>query len=210
MESLKTISQTASGYAQKTLANPYVMAVLKITIVLYAAQMAPRLPNSLTVLFSNTFFKLFALFVIAYLAEHDVQLSLILAVTFVFGTNLLAGRGFFESFSNFSSDFKPAGNFKLIEPKSVLYPGCENITVDDLLAAFDNDKLHLQTTVQTAFKELMQQITDKPTKEKLIYLAHATGVPYNVPLNDDNAPLYATILLYSGFQFGEKCSAPQQ
>jgi hypothetical protein len=209
METIKTISQTASGYAQKTLSNPYVMAILKITIVLYAAQMAPRLPSPVTALFSNTFFKVFALFVIAYLGERDIQLSVILAVAFVLGSNILSGRGVFESFSNFSNEYSTDPKFTLIEPKSVLYPGCETITVDDLMAAFDNDKLHLQNTVQDAFKELILQIPDKPTKEKLIYLSHATGVPYNVPLNDENAPYYATILLYSGFQFGDKCRAPQ-
>jgi hypothetical protein len=210
METLKNISNTASAYAQTALTNPYVMAVVKITIVLYAAQMAPRLPSPVSVLFSNTFFKLFALFLIAYLAEHDIQLSIILAVVFVFGTNLLSGRGLFESFADFSADYKSDPNFKLIEPKSILYPGCQNITVNDLMSAFDNDKLKLQSTVQNAFKELLLQISDKPTKEKLMYISHATGVPYNVPLNDENAPLYATILLYSGFQFGDKCIAPQQ
>ena len=210
MEALKKVSTVASSYAQSALANPYVMAVLKITLVLYAAQIAPRLPSPVTSIFSNTFFKLIALFVIAYLGEHDFQLAIILAVAFVFGSNLLSGRGLFESFADFSTDYKPDNNFKLIEPRTAVYPGCESITANDLLSAFGNDNIKLQTSVQHAFKELLLQTTDKPTKDKLMYFAHAAGLPYNVPLNDENAPLYATILMYSGFQFGDKCIAPQQ
>lgn len=210
METIKTVAKTSEAYMQNVMANPYVMAILKISLTLYAAQLAPRLPESVSSLFSNTFVKIIALFIIAYVSERDFQLSIILAIVFVFGSNFASGRGLFESFSNFSTDYKPFGDAKLIEPKTMLYPGCAEITVAELLGAFEGDNIKLQDTVQFAFKELLAKANDKPTKEKLMYFAYATGLPHNVPLTDENAPLYATILMYHGFKIGTKCIAPQQ
>ena len=45
-------------------------------------------------------------------------------------------------------------------------------------------------------------------KENLIKIARAVGLPYNVELNDNNAPLIATILLNYGYKISEDCQVP--
>ena len=106
MESLKNISGTADAYFKVALQNPYVMAILKITIVLYAAQLAPRLPSSVSYAMQNTYVKILALFFILYVSERDFQLAILLAIAFVVGANVLSGRGPLESFATFDSSLK--------------------------------------------------------------------------------------------------------
>lgn len=209
MDYAKKAIQTADSSLQILLRNPYIMAVLKVTLVLYAIQYAPRLPKSVNDIMGNTFFKIFALFLIMYLSERDFQLAIIFAIVFVIGANVLSGRGPLESFADFSKDFKPSGA-KLLEPKLAVYPGCDKITINDLLKAFDGDVNQLASTVQYTYGELLTKITDKNSKERLMKIAYAAGLPYNMEFNDENAPYIATLLMYFGFQFGVDCRAPQQ
>lgn len=206
---MEAVSQKVESYIQPVLQNPYAMAVIKIIIVMYAAQMAPRPPVMVTNLFKNTFFKLFALFVIVYLSERDFQLAVILAVVFVIGLNLLSGRGILESFGNYSSEYTPDSKFTLIEPKTVLFPGCKSIKMDDLYNAFEGDKLRLQANLEHAYKMLLEKYTTKDKQELLKKVAYAAGLPYNVKFNDEGAPYIATILMYHGFGFANDCVAPK-
>lgn len=209
MDTINAISKQADNYIQPVLRNPYVMAVLKITIALYAAQLAPRVPASVSALFNNTFVKIIAVALIAYISERDLQLALMLAVLYVLSMNLLSGRGFLESFANYSSDYKPAGNFTLLEPKTAIYPGCQDIKLADLQAAFDGDKIKLHTAAQYAYGELLNQAKDKKSKEILMQMAYAVGLPHNIEFTDENAPYISTLLMYAGFNIGGKCIPPQ-
>lgn len=213
MDAIKTMSQNMSDNAEDiinpALDNPYVMAILKISLALYATQLAPRLPESVTVLFDNTFVKIMAVATIAYISERDFQLAIMLALVYVMGINALSGRGLLESFANYSKEYKTDGKFKLIEPKTVVYPGCLNVTKDDLLKAFDGDNIKLQTSLQYAYYDLLHQAKTTSAKEALMKMAYATGLPYNVEFNDENAPYIATMLMYRGFELGTSCAAPQ-
>ena len=81
------------------LKNPYVMGILKVFLILYASQLAPRLPSGVSDMFSNTFVKIIAIALLAYLSELDFQLSILLAIIFVLGNNLLARGNLMESFN---------------------------------------------------------------------------------------------------------------
>jgi hypothetical protein len=209
MDYVKLFANKIDDGAQAALRNPYIMAVLKITLALYAAQIAPRLPTGVSAVFANTFFKIFALTIMVYVAEHDFQLAIILAVAFVIGSNLLSGRGFLESFADIEPG-KPYGDMKLIEPKTMVYPGCQDIKIQDLYEMFDNDALKMQTTVQYIYQELLANMKTKTGKETLMKIAYATGLPYNKTFTDEDAPYIATLLMYHGFKLGDKCVAPQQ
>lgn len=209
MDSINAITKQADNYIQPVLTNPYVMAILKITIALYASQLAPKLPQSVLTLLNNTFVKIAFVALIVYLSEKDLQLALMLAVLYVLSINVLSGRGFLESFSDYSSEYKPVGDLKLIEPKTAIYPGCQSITLDDLVQAFDGDKIKLQTAVQYSYAELLNQAKDKNAKETLMKMAYAVGLPHNVNFTNENAGLISTLLMYNGFQFGKTCVAPQ-
>jgi hypothetical protein len=192
------------------LSNPYIMAVLKITLALYAAQISPKAPEYLQNLFKNTFVKLFLIALIVYLSEKDLQLAVLIAIIYVFGMNLLSGRGFFESFSNYSSDYKPSGNSKLLEPQTALYPGCESVTMDDLIKIFEGDRSKFANAVQYSFQELMLRTKTKDSKELLMKIAYAAGLPYNLSFDKpETAPYIATLLVNYGFNVKDKCQPPQ-
>jgi hypothetical protein len=209
MESINAVSRQAEAVIQPFLRNPYIMAVLKITLALYAAQLAPKLPSSVSVVFSNTFAKIIAVALIGYLANFDFQLAVMMAIVFVVGANVLSGRGILESFSDFSTDYEVTGSSKLIEPKTAVYPGCHNVTVADLEKAFDGDNAKMQTTVEYAYHELLNQAANKSTKESLMNMAYAVGLPHNIKVSEETAPYIATLLMYHGFNIGDTCVPPQ-
>ena len=214
---MNTIVNKAESGLQYILQNPYIMAIIKLTLALYAVKIAPNPPQFLDTLFQNVFFKIVALALIMYLANVDFQLAIILAVVYVISMNVASGRQFLESFTDknvyadYSREYKPYGNQKLVEPKINIYPGCQNITTQDLLAAFQGDQQKLLETVQYAFKELYQAAASKDAKDKLTSLAYATGLPYNVNWEyPETAPYIATLLVNAGFKLSTTCHVPEE
>jgi hypothetical protein len=227
MESLQNVQTAVQGNLNTLLQNPYLMAVLKVGLILYASRIAPRMPSYVQDKFENTFVKIIAIALLAYISEVDFQLAILLAIALVLGANFLGGRGVFESYDNvalntvapYQSDMtkhttllgKPAeiGKFKLIESLSDNYPGCNKVTLKDLLALFNGDALKLQKTVQYAFSELNASLPAGKDKENLLKIARAAGLPYNVDLDDESAPFIATLLLNYGYKVSDSCQAPQ-
>jgi hypothetical protein len=225
-ESLQNAQNSVKQGLNNVLENPYIMAIVKITLILYAARIAPRLPSFVQDSFQNTFVKIIAIALLAYISEIDFQLAILLAIALVLGSNLLSGRGVFESYANvnsinagvYQSDMSkytdllgnPAqiNKFKLIESASDNYPGCNKVTLNDLLALFNGDKIKLQKTVQYAFVDLHNALPEGKEKDNLLSIARAAGLPYNVEFNDENAPLIATILLNYGYKVSDDCQAP--
>jgi hypothetical protein len=210
MDTLKTATATVDKAFKTALQNPYVMAFLKITLTLYAAQLAPRLPSSLQAAFNNTFVKIVAIMIILYLAQFDLQLAIVLSIVFVLGMNSLAGRKPFESFANYSSEYTADSGAELIEPKTVIYPGCHDLKMDDLIKAFDGDMNKLIRAVQYSYRELLATAQTKDAKERLMKIAFASGLPHNKAFIDENAPYIATLLVNQGFDLGGQCLPPQQ
>jgi hypothetical protein len=208
-ERVGELSQTIEQGINRSLMNPYIMAVVKLTLLIYAARIAPRLPDAAQKALENTYVKMFLITLIVYLSEKDFQLALILAVVYVMAVNFISGRGFLESFANYSSEYKKHFTGELIEPKTVIYPGCLNMTMADLENAFGGDQEKLTKTVTMAFKELLASAKDKNAKEKLMQMAYYTGLPYNMKFNEENAPYIATILVYRGFDLGSVCHPPR-
>lgn len=226
MESLQNVQTAIQGNLNALLQNPYLMAVLKVGLILYASRIAPRVPSYVQNTFENTFVKIIAIALLAYISEVDFQLAILLAIVLVLGANFLGGRGVFESYNNvgvnsvgeYHKDMTKytnllgqaaqVGKFKLMESQSDNYPGCNKVTLNDLLALFNGDAPKLQKTVQYAFSELNAILAGKD-KENLLRVARAAGLPYNVELSDENAPLIATILLNYGYKISDTCQVPQ-
>lgn len=209
MEYIRQSTQFLENSLAYPLANPYIMAVLKISLALYGAQIAPRSPKMIEALFKNTFVKIALIFLIIYLSEKDIQLAIILAVIYVLGMNIISGRGIFESFSNYSSEYKGSGA-KMLEPKTMLYPGCESVTMDDLYKMFEGDRSKMQNSVQYAFQELLLKSNTKNSKELVMKLAYAAGLPYNLSFDKpETAPYIATLLVNYGFEINDKCHPPR-
>lgn len=226
MEALQNVQDSVQQNLNGVLRNPYIMAVLKVGLVLYAARIAPTLPSLAQDSLQNTFVKIILIALLAYISEVDFQLAILLAIVLVLGANLLSGRGVFESYDNVSLNTvgtyhndmtkytdllgKPAqiGKFKLIESLSDNYPGCNKVTVKDLVALFDGDALKLQQTVQYAFSELHSSLPEGKARDNMLRMARAAGLPYNVELNDETAPFVATLLLNYGYKVSDDCQAP--
>jgi hypothetical protein len=210
MDYVKEAGQFVESNVDYALGNPYLMAVVKITLVLYAAQLAPRAPEYLQSLFQNTFVKMLAVFLIAYIAEKDLQLAILMAIIYVFGMNLLSGRGFFESFADYSSEYTPSWSSTLIEPHTMIYPGCNDVTMDDLYKVFNGDLAKMQRTVEYSFQQLIAQMKTEDAKEKITKLAYAAGLPYNMSFDKpETAPYIATLLVNHGFEINDVCKPPQ-
>jgi hypothetical protein len=230
MDTLKNIESVVENNVKTVLANPYVMAILKVSLVLYAAQIAPKVPQQVSSLFQNTFFKIVIIALVVYLADIDFQLAIVIAVVYVLSINGLSGRGLFESYENVTLPVETQSSFQmdisklqdllgkpvppafgtLIESHSDNFPGCDNIKLADLLAIFDGDYNKLQTTVMFSYKSLMEQLPhDLPSKDKLLKMAHALGLPYNIELNDRNSAMIATFLLNVGYSISDTCQAPK-
>ena len=190
------------------LENPYLMAFIKVSLVLYAATVAPRLPIAANKVLENTFFKVGFIFLMLYISQMDFQLAMILAIAYVVSINLLSGRSALESFADFKK-FEGESKHTLIEPQSVVYPGCNDIKLDDLLNAFKKDRVALQTSIRYVYHKLLAEDKSTDEHQRLLKFARMSGLPYNVELSDKNAPFIATLLLYYGFEFSDSCKPPQ-
>ena len=222
MEALNNIERSVEGNLQTVLRNPYIMAFVKIGLVLYASQIAPKVSPMITSIFQNTIFKIVAITLIAYIAEIDFQLAIIAAVVFVLSMNLLSGRGPLESYQDTNGSFttnnpmfydlldKPITmrNDIIHESHTDNFPGCDSVTLADLLVVFDNDHMKLQKTVDYTYQQLITKMPAGSAKDNLMKIARVAGLPYNKPITDENAPFIATLLLQYGFSINKTCTAP--
>jgi hypothetical protein len=192
----------------KIFQNEYLMAAIKVLLVVYAINFAPRLPANVQKVFDNSITKMAGMALIIVVAiGGDFQMAILLAIALVMSINLLSGRGILENYTEFVK--QKFDNSKLVEPKSIIYPGCLGIKMVDLLDAFNKDAVALQNTVRYVFHKLMAADTDPDSKARLLRYARMAGLPYNLEMSDETAPLIATMLMQYGFKFGETCHAPQ-
>uniref|UniRef100_A0A6C0E0I9 Uncharacterized protein n=1 Tax=viral metagenome TaxID=1070528 RepID=A0A6C0E0I9_9ZZZZ len=209
MDIAKSVVNSVDKSAKYALGNPYLMAIVKITLALYATQIAPKLPATAYEYLNNTYVKIIALLILVYVSEKDFQLAVIFAVAFVIGINMISGRGPLESFADFSKEYTPAGTQKLIEPNTMIYPGCDKLTMADLEKAFDGDRHALITKANYAFHDLFESYKSTPAKETLMKIAYAAGLPYNRDFTDEHAPYIGSILMYQGMNISSTCTPPQ-
>lgn len=202
------IQKSINNVMDKIFQNPYIMAVVKVSLILYASQLAPRL-NSYN-LFNNIFVKIFAIALLIYSAERrDFQMAILVALVYVLSINVASGRGLLETFAEVTNNASAPSGATLLEPKLHVYPGCQNITLQQLVDAFEGDQAKLRQMVITAYSELIDRLKESETKQKILRLARSMGLPYNYELKEEHAPYIATLLVYFGFTVNSDCSPPQ-
>lgn len=81
MENIKKFNDLVNPYLS-VLDKPYVSSVLKLVLILYGSLAAPSIPVSFGPVFSNTFFRIGVMAVIAWVGNHDPALALIIAVVY--------------------------------------------------------------------------------------------------------------------------------
>lgn len=97
--------------------------------------------------------------------------------------SLILAIGFVVSMNTLSGK-QMFEKFELIEPQSNILPGCLGFKMADLLKVFEED--------EEALKKALVKV----------------GVPYNLPLIDENAPLLATHLINFGYKLSDSCKLP--
>ena len=191
------------------LQNKYILAIVKIGIVLYASVMAPSLPDSALAFLQSTPVKILFVALIAYTSLKDVQLSILIGCAFVLSINVISGRDILESYANITDAYsKNKSPQKLIEPSFYIYPGCMDMTLAQLLEFFENDSHKLQKTSHYVFRHLQEKVDKTPVEAELLYFARAAGLGHNIKLSDKTAPLIATMLLNYGYQLSDTCQPP--
>ena len=80
------------------LRNEYVTAVVALFVVLYASNVAPRLPDVVMDLFNNPIFRVFVLFLVAYIANKNPAVALLISIAFVVTLNVINRQEAEESF----------------------------------------------------------------------------------------------------------------
>ena len=218
MEQITKTFKVVESQIDIPLQNPYVMAITKIFLALFGAMIAPRPPKFLQDILSNTFVKVAFIALIVYISEKDLQLALLCAIIFVFGINVLSGRSFLESFTSYSGtpelaeflkDYKITNKMTLLESKSDLFPGCENVTMNDLVKLFDGDVSKFSKAVNVSFRELIATAKNKTAKDRIMTIAHYAGLNDNMTFdNPETAPYLATLLVNYGFNISDKCQPP--
>ena len=83
---------------QTHLANPYFASGLSLFLALYAGLARPQLPDFIAGAFENPVFRVTVLFLVAYMGNKNVQVSLMVAIAFVITMNLLNEQKVAEGF----------------------------------------------------------------------------------------------------------------
>jgi hypothetical protein len=155
-----------------SLSTPLGTALLTLFIIAYAGKVRLPLPQAIASLFDSAPFRILVLSLIGYTANRNAGLSVFVAIAFVASVNMFSGRSAFETFSDAYA-------------VTSVPPGCLNIKVFDLIAAYNNDK------------------------DALVNAMIQARVPANVPITDDYAPIIATHLLVNmGKQITSMCAPP--
>ena len=69
--------------------NPYIIGLLNVVMVLYAGLVAPELPQIVKVVFNHTAGKVIFIAMIAFIANKNPSISIMLAVIFIITMNMM-------------------------------------------------------------------------------------------------------------------------
>lgn len=217
MNQINNTTKMIEAQLDQPLSNPYIMAILKISLALFGSRIAPRPPQYIQDIFKNTYAKIALISLIIYISERDLQLALLISIIFVLGSNFLSGRDILESFqsisgrelADYSSKYDITNKMQLLESKSDIYPGCENITMEDLQRVFDGDASKFSKAVNKSFRDLISTAKDKSSKDRLMTIARYAGLSdYMTFDNPETAPYLATLLVNYGFNLNDTCQPP--
>ena len=86
--------------------NKYIYSILMILIIMYAAQIRPKLPDYIMHLFNNSIFRILILVLILINAKFDTRFSLILATAFVIISDYVTQQFITESFAETLDEYQ--------------------------------------------------------------------------------------------------------
>lgn len=80
--------------------SKYIYAILVILVISYASLAKYDLSNNVANLFHNTFFRLIAITLIAYIAVYDIKVAIVVSIGYAITYILLSKYEFTENFRN--------------------------------------------------------------------------------------------------------------
>lgn len=86
------------------LENKYVGTIVSLFLVLYGGLARPALPNFVKQLLANDIFRMLYVFLLAYIAEKNVQVALVCAVVFMVLNGLWADAEVKEAFESLDEE----------------------------------------------------------------------------------------------------------
>ena len=101
MEYTNKFDSSVEKFMGKYIRKPQIVyGIIVLIITMYAAQVAPQLPKTVTNVFNNSFFKLFFMILILWVAQINPTISILIAVAFLLTVNYANNKTFFEMLDN--------------------------------------------------------------------------------------------------------------
>lgn len=166
---LNPVEKGFTKVANPILNNQLIVILVSWLVVVSIVYSVDEIPVQLKIIIKNPFFRAFITLCGLYVATKDFTVAVIATV----GLLLIYHLSIYMK-----------EQFEMVFPEPNVYPGCTNVTVNELVALFDNDIIKL--------KKMMYKI----------------GVPTSLSLTDYNAPLIATYLMNHGQKISSSCAAP--
>ena len=105
--------------------NTFVFIVLVVFLTMYGPKFAPKLPNNIKVLFENQYFKALIIFLILYLSNKNMAVSLMMTIIF-FAVMSFLNKNYSEGFMiKYGPPLNNCKNYKdknIKAAKDVYYP----------------------------------------------------------------------------------------
>lgn len=101
MEYANKFDSTVEKMVNKYLKKPqFVYGIIILFLALYAAHIAPTVPDVVAKMFENMYFKLFIMILILWIAQVSPSLSILIAVAFMMISNYANNKALFEMLDN--------------------------------------------------------------------------------------------------------------
>ena len=103
------------------LENKYIGTIVSLFLVLYGGLARPALPNFVKQLLANDIFRMLYVFLLAYIAEKNVQVALVCAVVFMVLNGLWADAEVKEAFESLDEETYEELFNDLPEPSKLIH-----------------------------------------------------------------------------------------
>jgi hypothetical protein len=97
----KSINSILVKYAKKP---TIIRGVIHLLLVLYAVRLAPQVPDPVSKLFENSYFRLFIFSMVFWTAQFSPSTSILIAISFLVTMNYVNKRIFWEFMENATSE----------------------------------------------------------------------------------------------------------
>ena len=96
VDNITKVIDDSESQIKTVMRNPYVYGLLNIVLILYSCLIAPKLPKNVLQLLDNTFVKIGVVFLIAYMSNKNISVSLMIAIGFVVTIQLINKNKIFD------------------------------------------------------------------------------------------------------------------